>query len=373
MRSGYLRAFEDETAVNSAATGAPIVSGTVQVGETLTADTSGIADEDGLDNATFTYQWLADNAAIAGATGSTHTLADADEGKAIKVQASFTDDASNEETLTSAATDAVAAATQPNNPATGDPTITGTAQVGETLTADTSGIADADGLANADFTYQWLSGRDTEIRGATSSAYTLVASDEAKTIKIRVTLTDDAGNDETLTSAATEAVAAAPPENNGATGAPSISGTAQVGETLTVDTSGIADTDGLENSAFTYQWLADDTAIQGAMGSSYTLADTDEGKAISVRVSFTDEAGNDETLTSAATDAVAAAPQPNNPATGAPAINGTAQVGETLTADTSGIADENGLENVTFSYQWLADDDAIAGSDGQHPYPGRCR
>ena len=54
------RAFEDETAVNSAATGAPIISGTVQVGETLTADTSGIEDAGGLDNAAFTYQWLAD-------------------------------------------------------------------------------------------------------------------------------------------------------------------------------------------------------------------------------------------------------------------------------------------------------------------------
>ena len=41
------RAFEDETAVNSAATGAPTISGTAQVGEILTADTSGIADEDG--------------------------------------------------------------------------------------------------------------------------------------------------------------------------------------------------------------------------------------------------------------------------------------------------------------------------------------
>ena len=97
-----LRALEDETAVNSAATGAPIVSGTAQVGEPLTADTSGIADENGLENVTFTYQWLADNAAIAGATGSTHTLADADEGKAITVQVSFTDDAGNDEMLTSA-------------------------------------------------------------------------------------------------------------------------------------------------------------------------------------------------------------------------------------------------------------------------------
>ena len=115
------------------------------------------------------------------------------------------------------------------------------------------------------------------------------------------------------------------------------------------------------------QGLADNAAIAGATGSTYTLTDADEGKAITVQVSFTDDAGNDETLTSAATDAVSAAPTPNSPATGQPTISGTAQVGETLTADTSGIADENGLENVTFSYQWLADDDATAGAtDSTH-------
>ena len=53
-------------------------------------------DADGLTNATFSYQWLADDAEIAGATGSTYTLADTDEGKAIKVQVSFTDDEGNE-------------------------------------------------------------------------------------------------------------------------------------------------------------------------------------------------------------------------------------------------------------------------------------
>ena len=92
---------------NTPATGAPMVSGTAQVGKTLTAATSGIADEDGLDNVTFTYQWLADDTAIQGATGSTYTLVDADEGKAIKVRVSFTDDAGNEETLSSEATDPV--------------------------------------------------------------------------------------------------------------------------------------------------------------------------------------------------------------------------------------------------------------------------
>ena len=51
-------------------------------------------------------------------------------------------------------------------------------------------------------------------------------------------------------------------------------------------------------------------------------------------------------LTSAATDAVTAAPRENNEATGAPTISGTVQVGETLTADTSGISDADGLTSV---------------------------
>ena len=574
----------DEPERNTAATGTPTISGTVQVGETLTADTSGIADEDGLDNAAFTYQWLADDADISGATGSTYALTDSNEGKAIRVRVSFTDDEGNDETLTSGATDAVAAAPPPNNPATGAPTISGKVQVGETLTADTSGVADEDGLDNVAFTYQWLAD-NAAIAGATGSTYILADADEGKAIKVRVSFIDDAGNEETLTSAATAAVSAAPPPppdnvravtqksgavklnwdapddatvtgyrierrpadedrrdnhtlvedtggtetgyidqstekgveyeyrvsarnedgageasgwvsaapeeesvasedvvawsaimtvewvyqgygyystdakkagslspasfevdgttytskmvetqgwwlyigvdrelpfdfvleldgvrfasndasfrsysygniyrwegtglslrdgdtvevrllrafedetavNSAATGAPIISGTVQVGETLTADTSGIADADGLDDVAFTYRWLADNAAIAGATGSTYTLADADEGKAITVQVTFTDDGGNDETLTSAATDAVEAAPASNTPATGTPTISGTAQVGETLTADTSDISDADGLTNATFNYQWLADDADIAGATG---------
>ena len=60
-----------------------------------------------------------------------------------------------------------------NTPATGVPTVSGTAQVGETLTADTSGIADADGLTNVSYAYQWIrtdGGTDADIAGATDSA-----------------------------------------------------------------------------------------------------------------------------------------------------------------------------------------------------------
>ncbi len=99
-----------------------------------------------------------------------------------------------------------------------------------------------------------------------------------------------------------------PPPNSPATGQPSISGTALVGQTLTADTTGIADDDGLDNVTFSYQWMADDENIQGATDRTYTLADRDKGKTIKVRVSFTDDANNEESLTSAATDAVAALP-----------------------------------------------------------------
>ena len=345
---------------NTPATGEPTINGTAQVGETLTADTSGIADEDGLDNASFSYQWLADDSTISGATGETYTLADADEGKVISLAVSFTDDAGHEETLTSAATGAVAA--KPNSPATGQPAISGTALVEETLTADTSGIADDDGLDSVSYSYRWLAD-EVEIAGATGETYTLAEEDEGKAISVTVSFTDDAGNAETLTSAATDAVEAKP--NSPATGAPSITGTVQVGETLTLDVSGIADQDGLDNAAFSYQWLADGADISGATDSSYTLAEADEGKAISVRMSFTDDAGNEETLTGAATVAVAVEARPNSPAMGAPTISGTTQVGETLTADVSGISDADGLTNATFSYQWVvneASDDATGAS-----------
>ena len=401
---------------NSPATGSPAIEGSPVVGQALTATSTGIADEDGMMGAVFAYQWLADDAEIADAIDSSYALSASVQGKTIRVRVSFTDDAGNEESVTSAATEAVTVA---NSPASGAPSISGTAQVSETLTVDTSGIADADGLTNASFAYRWLAD-DVEIAGATASTYTLTSSEQGKTIKVRLSFTDDAGNEESVTSATTGLVAAAPspltatvqntpgshdgqnaftfelhfseeprddfsyrtlrdnaftvtggevvnaqrvnpPSNVGwritvqpsgdhdvtvslpattdcahwgavctvdnrklssateltvpgpveqqvvnrpATGAPTIRGTVQVGETLTADTSGIADADGLTSATFNYQWLADDVEIAGATGSTYTLAADDEGKALKVRVTFTDDAGNEESLTGAATAAV---------------------------------------------------------------------
>ena len=95
--------------------------------------------------------------------------------------------------------------------------------------------------------------------------------------------------------------------NSLAKGAPSIEGTPEVGQTLSAVTTDITDDDGLQDVVFSYQWLADDVEISGADGATYILTSDDLGKAINVRVGFTDNAGNEESLTSAPTAAVTAA------------------------------------------------------------------
>ena len=96
--------------------------------------------------------------------------------------------------------------------------------------------------------------------------------------------------------------------NTAPAGLPEISGTPKVGETLTASVAGIADADGSDNAQFAYQWLAhdgtDDTAIAGATGATHEVAADDAGKALKVRVTFTDDKGTEEVLTSAATETV---------------------------------------------------------------------
>ena len=95
-----------------------------------------------------------------------------------------------------------------NNPATGAPVVTGTARVGQELTADASPIEDADGLAGVDFTYQWLrvdadgTSDEEDITDATDATYTLTDDDMGKKVKVKVSFTDELSGKETLTSAA---------------------------------------------------------------------------------------------------------------------------------------------------------------------------
>ncbi len=339
---------------NDAPTGVPTISGTTTQGETLTVDTSGISDADGPASLPFTYQWNrrsgSTDTAIGGATNSTYILTQDDVGETITVSVRYTDAGNRQESLTSAPT---AAVTNTNDGPVGVPTISGTTTQGETLTADTSGISDADGPATLSFTYQWnrrSGSTDTAISGATSASYILTQDDVGETITVTVRYTDAGNTQESLTSAPTAAVANT---NDGPVGVPTISGTTTQGETLTVDTSGISDADGPASLPFTYQWNrrsgSTDTAIGGATNSTYILTQDDVGDQITVSVRYTDTGNRQESLTSAPTAAVA---NTNDAPTGVPTISGTTTQGETLTVDTSGISDADGPASLPFTYQW---------------------
>ncbi len=281
---------------NSAATGAPVIEGTARVGETLTASTTDIEDADGLTGAVFAHQWLSDGADIAGATDASYTLADEDEGAAIRVRVTFTDDAGYEETLLSAATEPVAPPPPPLTAAFRDVPAEHEGR-GKDFSFELRFSEDFGGRLD----YRKLRDEALEATNARVTGAQRVAQNQNRrwTITVRpsssdaVTVTLAATTDcsaagaictpdgRPLSNSPTAAVAG--PSNRPATGAPVIEGTARVGETLTASTAEIEDPDGLSGAVFAHQWLSDGVDISGATDARYTLTAEDEGAAIRVR------------------------------------------------------------------------------------------
>ena len=195
------------------------------------------------------------------------------------------------------------------------PVIEGDARSGTELTANTDDVDDIDGKpASPTYTYQWIrvssDGTETNISGATSSTYTPVQADVGRKLKVKVSFQDSATtpNDEEQESVASLRVVPPASANRAATGAPTISGTLRVTETLTASTSAIRDADGLSGVTYKYQWVrvdaGTDTDISGAEGQTYVLQEADQGKNVKVRVTFDDYDRNAEERESAETDSI---------------------------------------------------------------------
>ena len=184
---------------NHPPTGAPVITGTLRVHETLTANTDTISDDNGTASASFgfSYKWFRlqgiNETEIVDATQAAYVVTEADVGFKILTKVTFTDDDGYSAILASEPTDPV------SHPPVGVPTINGTPRVDEILVADTSGITDPDGLASPKFSYQWsrLDGTtETTIAGATRSRYLLVAADAGTQVKVAVSFTDNEGHKE---------------------------------------------------------------------------------------------------------------------------------------------------------------------------------
>ncbi len=329
--------------VNDAPTGSVTIAGTATQGQQLTVSNT-LADADGL--GTISYQWKAGGSDISGATSITYTLTEAEVGKTVTVVASYTDGHGTVEHVTSEATSAVA---NVNDAPTGSVTIAGTATQGQQLTASNT-LADLDGLGT--ISYQWQAG-GSDISGATSSTYTLREAEVGKTVTVVASYTDGHGTLEHFTSTATGAVANV---NDAPTGSVTITGTATQGQQLTVSNT-LADADGL--GTISYQWQAGGSDISGATSSTYTLTEAEVGKTVTVVASYTDGHSTAEHVTSTTTGAIV---NVNDAPTGNVTIDGTATQGQTLTADSSTLADSDGLGAI--SYQWLADGVNITGATG---------
>ena len=359
-------------AANKAPAGLPAITGTAKVGEELTASAGDIADADGVAYATFAWQWLADDGTqeteIEGATGERWTPTVAELGRAVRVRATFTDDKGTEETLTSEASEAVAAtvASAPVGVAVATPAGR------ERELAVSWGAPESDGGSEVTgYRVQWKTGaeaydgsegstRQAVLSDAGAASHTIagLANGTAYTVRVQAANAQGAGAAAEVEATVEDGVA---PALTGAVvdgavltltyGEALDEASAPAADAYTVTVAGTArtvDAVVVSQSAVTLT-LASAVAAEETVTVGYAVpGDGDaariEDAAGNAAAGFTGEAVANETGAA------------NTAPTGLPAITGTPEVGEELTASVDAVADADGLENATFAYQWLAND-----------------
>ena len=201
---------------NTPASGTVTISDTTPTEDQLLTVTQAIVDPDGIGPITFT--WQAETAPAVWTpvgTGATFTPGDAHVGLALRVVATFTDQAAvpANESVTSAATAAVA---NVNDAPVGVPTLDAVSaslpQENTLITASAAGISDADGLVGVTFNFQWQqnnvggAGAFANIAGANAATFTPLQAQVDRRLRVVVTYADNRGTAQTVNSAPTTSV-----------------------------------------------------------------------------------------------------------------------------------------------------------------------
>lgn len=308
-------------------TALPEVSGTTIVGQTLTASTGTWS---GYPAPGYSYRWqlcdvLGGNCQpIQGATVQTYVIG----ANAVNGRIAVTVTATNAAGSASATSPTVGPVSGPPYNS-GVPTISGTVQVGQTLSASNGAWLS---LPPAGFSYQWQRcdtlGNCVNIPDATGATYVVDRADVLSTPRVVVTGSNALGQ-VPAASLATIAVPAIGPTNSVL---PSITGILRVGQTLTA---GNGTWDEAPTPTFAYQWQRCTVGAPGscvdiplATASTYTTTASDRGLAVRVSVTASN-AGGSLTASSALTGAILEGPIN----TVLPSITGTVKDGKTLTAD----------------------------------------
>jgi Bacterial Ig-like domain (group 3) len=236
-------------------------------------------------------------------SGTSYTPGSPDLGMVLEVRETASD-GTGSTTVYSNQTPVVTAAAQTSRT---PPTINDTAavQLGQVLTENHGTSMPA----SATYAYQWrrcnLTGSQcTNISGATAPTYTATVDDEGDSLEIMETPSASMVTQIATSSAPTAVVTANAPANSGS--APTISGTAQVGQTLSASPGAWSNSP----TSYTYQWEDCDsggqacTAIPRATGQTYQLGDNDLGHTIVVSVAGVNAGGTGAAAASAATAVV---------------------------------------------------------------------
>jgi len=328
-------------------TGAPKVSGTAKEGQTLTA-----SEGSWLGSPTsYAYQWEDCNgsgeacAEVGGATASSYKLAAGDVGHTMRVVVTASN-AGGSTKASSEPSSAVVAATTPPPVNTALPKISGTAKEGQTLSASEGSWSGSP----TSYAYQWEDCNSSgaacsEIGGARTSSYKLLASDVGHTVRVVVTATNAGGSTEAASAASAKVTPLAPAN----TALPKISGTAEEGQTLKASEGSWSGSP----TSYAYQWEdcnssgAACSEIGGATSSGYKLLASDVGHTMRVVVTATNAGGS--TKASSEPSAAVAADAPAAPvSTGLPKVSGVAEEGQTLKASEGSWSGSP----TSYAYQW---------------------
>jgi outer membrane protein assembly factor BamB len=324
----------------------PTIDGTAQQDNLLFADPGTWSGNP----TSYSYQWrrcdpvnTSSCSDIADATDDFYFPTPDDVGYRLVVRVVATNADGDSAPADSAPTDAVLPPPPEN---VSPPTISGSAEVGATLTTDNGEWTGSP----TSYSYQWFScdinfNSCPDIAGATNQSYVIGAADAGRYIGVDVTATNQYG-DSFPGDGESDVIGpvTGPPAN---LTAPTITGKAQLGQTLTLDQG----TWSGSPTAFKYQWYSCDSAldtcnaIPAATGSSYQPGAADVGQRLVAGVVATNASGDSAEKRSDATDPVLPAqPSLQTP----PTISGKAEKGQTLTAHHGSWSNSPS----SYLYQW---------------------
>jgi hypothetical protein len=337
-------------------TSAPTISGTAQEGKTLTADPG---DWTPSPNG-YQYDWKrcdsgGGSCSSTGKTSQNYPLGSDDVGHRLKVSVAATTDGGTtwspptDSSLTAVVT---AGGTAPVN--TSSPTISGTAQDNQTLTAHNGSWSGTDPKT---YSYAWRrcdsNGDNCSGIGGQSGTYRVTSSDVGHRLRVVVTATNSAGSSAATSAATAVAIAAAAAPANKSL--PAITGTVQDNSTLTASAGSWTGTTPL---TYTYDWRRCDSngnscntsvkkSTTTATTAAYRVASADTGHRLRVVVTATNSVGSSAATSAPTAVAGAAGTPPKN--TALPSIKGAAQDNQTLTA---AVGTWTGTAPIAFGYQW---------------------